>query len=302
MPVNRPAAADAAPSRPVMITHPDRVLWPQDGLTKGDLIAYYRALAPVILPHVRDRPLVMRPFPRGIHAPAYYRQTLPRSAPAWLPRFRHVAKADRRVNEMPVIDDLSILLWLANQAAIEIHPWLSRIDRPEQPDFVVFDLDIERPERFPVALRTALLLRDALERQGLRCYAKTSGGDGVHVYVPIARGPRYEETRAWAQSVAGALARAHPDLVTTRLRRGGREDAVLVDYAQNALGRTTVAVYSVRPRPGAPVSTPLTWDEVAAGAVRPGDFTMRTVPERVQRLGDLFAPVLAGGQRLPAPL
>ncbi len=302
MPVNRAAVGDAADRPPVTITHPDRVLWPEDGLTKADLVAYYRAVAPVLLPHVRDRPLVMRPFPRGIHGAGYYRQTLPRSAPAWLPRFRHVAKVDRRVNEMPVIDDLSALLWLANQAAIEIHPWLSRVDRPEQPDVVVFDLDIERPERFPAALKVALLLRDALERRGVRGYAKTSGGDGVHVYVPIVRGPSYEETRAWAQAVAEALARAHPGLVTTRLSRGGRQDAVLVDYAQNALGRTTVAVYSVRPRPGAPVSTPLSWDEVAAGAVRPGDFTMRTVPERIQRLGDLFAPVLAGGQRLPGPL
>jgi bifunctional non-homologous end joining protein LigD len=286
----------------VTVTHPDKVLWPEDGITKGDLIAYYREMAPVILPHVRGRPLVMRPFPRGIHGPAYYRQTLPKSAPAWLPRFRHVAKADGHANEMPVIDDLSVLLWLANQAAIEVHPWLSRVDRPEQPDFVVFDLDIERPENFPVALRVALFLHEALARIGVRSYAKTSGGDGVHVYVPIARGPRYEETRAWAQAVAETLERARPDLVTTRLRRDGREEAVLVDYAQNALGRTTVAVYSVRPRPGAPVSTPLTWDEVAAGAVRPGDFTMRTVLERVRRLGDLFAPVLAGGQRLPAPL
>lgn len=301
MPVNRATPA-AAPSRPVTVTHPDKVLWPEDGITKGDLIAYYREMAPVILPHVRDRPLVMRPFPRGIHGPAYYRQTLPKSAPAWLPRFRHVAKADGQANEMPVIDDLSVLLWLANQAAIEVHPWLSRVDRPEQPDFVVFDLDIERPGNFPVALRVALLLYEALARIGVRSYAKTSGGDGVHVYVPIARGPRYEETRAWAQAVAETLERAHPDLVTTRLRRDGREGAVLVDYAQNALGRTTVAVYSVRPRPGAPVSTPLTWDEVAAGAVRPGDFTMRTVRERVRRLGDLFAPVLAGGQRLPEPL
>ena len=300
--MSRPAVGDAANGRPVTISHPERVLWPEDGLTKADLVAYYRTLAPVLLPHVRDRPLVMRPFPRGIHAPGYYRQTLPKSAPAWLPRFRHVAKVDRRVNEMPVIDDLSVLLWLANQAAIEIHPWLSRIDRPEQPDVVVFDLDIERPERFPAALKVALLLRDALERRGMLCYAKTSGGDGVHVYVPIARGPRYEETRAWAQAVAEALERAYPDLVTTHLRRESRREQVLVDYAQNALGRTTVAVYSVRPRPGAPVSTPLAWDEVAAGAVRPGDFTMRTVPERVQRLGDLFAPVLVGGQQLPTPL
>lgn len=282
----------------VAVTHPDRVLWPGDGITKGDLIAYYRTVSPLLLPHIAGRPLVLRPFPNGVTAPGYYRQTLPAAAPAWLPRYRHVAKADQRPNEMLVVDGEPALVWLANQAAIEIHAWLSRTDHPTLPDFVVFDLDIVRPELFPCALAVALLLRDELSRRGLQGFPKTSGGDGLHVYVPVRRGPGYDATRVWAHALATRLEQARPDLIATESSIAGREDKVLVDYAQNALGRTTAAPYSVRPRPGATVSAPLTWREVEAGRVRPGDFTIRTLPERVTRVGDLFRPVLDGGQDL----
>lgn len=291
MPVFRPGR---------LVTHPEKVLWPDDGITKGDLAAYYHAVTATVLPHVRDRPLVLKPYPRGINAPAYYRQSLPATAPPWLPRYRYTPRADGGVNEMAMVDSERALLWLVNQSAIELHPWLSRIDAPTRPDFVVFDLDILRPELFERALHVALLLRDALRELGLRGYPKTSGGDGVHVYVPIARGPRYAETRAFARAVARRLGRAHPTLIATESAMAGREEKVLIDYAQNAMGKTTASVYSVRPRPGATVSTPLTWEEVAAGTLRPADFTIRTVPERLQRLGDRFAPVLAGGQTLPS--
>lgn len=280
------------------VTHPDKVLWPAEGITKGDLIAYYRAVAPSLLPHLHDRPLVMRPYPNGITRPSYVRQTLPRSAPAWLPRYEHIAKADGRPNLMPLVQDEADLVWLVNQNAIELHPWLSRVDQPDHPDYVVFDLDVTDAARFPLALHVAGLLHAELERLGLRSYPKTTGGDGVHVYVPITRGPDYDITRSWAEQLALRMQRAHPDLVATDARLEGRAERVLIDYAQNALGRTTVAVYSVRPRPGATVSTPLTWDEVAAGRVRPAGFTIRTVPARIAATGDLFAPVLAGGQGL----
>jgi bifunctional non-homologous end joining protein LigD len=292
----------APSSRLPPITHPERVLWPDEGITKGELAAYYRQMAPTTLPHLRGRPLVMRPFPGGISRPAYYRQSLPRTAPAWLARFRYTAHSDRRVNEMLVVDGEPALRWLVNQSAIELHPWLSRTDAPDLPDFVVFDLDVVRPELFDRALAVAGGLRGELDRLGLRGYPKTSGGDGLHVYVPVDRGPTYAQTRAWALALARRLERAHPDLVSTDSRIAGREHRVLVDYGQNALGRTTVAAYSVRPRHGAPVSTPLTWDEVEQGRVRPAQFTLRTVPERVAAHGDLFAPVLAGGQRLTDPV
>ena len=283
----------------VAVTNPDKPLWPAEGITKADLVAYERAVAPALLPHLRARPLVMKPYPNGITGKFFYRQTLPRSAPAWLPRYRYTAKADGRVNEMPVVDGEAALVWLANQAAIELHAWLSRTDRPDQPDYVVFDLDIVRPELFPRVLRVALLIREELERLGLRGYPKTSGGDGLHVYVPIERAPQYDATRAWAEELARRLGQAHPELIATESVIEGREEKVLIDYAQNSLGRTTVAAYSARPKAGATVSTPLHWDEVEQGQVRPADFTLRTVPQRLAELGDLFAPVLAGGQALP---
>jgi bifunctional non-homologous end joining protein LigD len=303
MPVKPKPAIRGHSGRPaqsgVEITHPDKPLWPRDGITKGDLATYYRDLAPVILPHLRDRPLVMKPFPQGIESKPYFRQTLPKTAPPWLPSYQHVAKADSRPNVMPIANSADVLMWLANQAAIELHAWLSRTDSPATPDYAVFDLDVMTDEHFPLALRGAVLVRDRLREQGLDTYAKTSGGDGVHIYLPIDRGPDYGQVRAWAEQTALELAAQHPDLFATDARRAGREHKVLIDYAQNSLGRTTVAVYSVRPRPGATVSTPVTWDEVESGAIAPGDFTIKTVPARLAQSGDLFAPVLMGGQLLP---
>jgi bifunctional non-homologous end joining protein LigD len=243
---------------------------------------------------------VLRPFPRGIGERSYYRQTLPATAPEWLPRWRHTPAEGGPPNDMPLAQDEESLAWLSNQAAIELHPWLSRTDGPEQPDFIVFDLDVADGSRFPLALRAALLVREAVTAGGLMAYAKTSGGDGVHLYVPIRRGPTFEQTRAWALALARTLEREHPELITTESARAGREAKVLVDYAQNALGKTTVAAYSVRPRPGATVSTPLAWTEVEEGRVRPDDFTIRTVPARIAERDDLFAPVLQGAVALPA--
>lgn len=282
-----------------VVTNPAKVLWPESGLTKGDLIAYYQAVAPALLPHLRGRPLVMKPYPNGITGRFYYRQTLPKTAPAWLPRWQHTPRVDAVPNQMPLVDDLASLTWLANQAAIEMHPWLSRTDAPEQPDYVVFDLDVLDAALFPRALDVALLVRGAVEAQGLTAFPKTTGGDGIHIYVPIRRGPDFEQTRAWALALAESLATANPDLISTVSRTAGRETRVLIDYAQNALGKTTVAPYSVRPRPGAPVSMPLTWEEVSTGRIRPGDFTMLTAPARLAVHGDLFAPVLHGDAALP---
>jgi bifunctional non-homologous end joining protein LigD len=241
----------------------------------------------------------MKPFPNGIDGRFYFRQSLPKSAPPWLPAWTHTPRADAQPNRMPLVQDVASLTWLANQAAIEMHPWLSRIDAPDQPDYVVFDLDILDPALFPRLLKASLLVRQAIERRGLTAYAKTTGGDGLHLYVPIRRGATFDATREWALSLAESLRDAHPDTFSTESRIARREQLILIDYAQNALGKTTVAPYSVRPRPGATVSMPLTWDEVEAGRVTPADFTIRTAPARIEERGDLFAPVLAGSQSLP---
>lgn len=292
---------DAAPAGALdaLVTNPAKLLWPDEGITKLDLIRYYQAVAPVLLPHLRDRPLVMKPYPNGITGRFYYRQTLPSTAPPWLPSWRHTPRVDSRPNRMPLAQDVASLTWLANQAAIEMHPWLSRTDAPDRPDYVVFDLDILDATLFPRALEASLLVRAAVEQVGLTAYAKTTGGDGLHVYVPIRRGPSFDATRDWALSLAESLRERHPSLFSTESQIEGRERLVLIDYAQNALGKTTVAPYSVRPRPGATVSMPLGWDEVESGTVRPRDFTIRTAPQRITERGDLFAPVLQGDVSLP---
>ena len=284
-----------------LVTNPQKLLWPDEGVTKQDLVDYYQTVAPLLLPHLRDRPLVMKPYPNGITGRFYYRQTLPNTAPPWMPRWEHVPHDGAAPNFMPLAQDLASLTWLANQAAIEMHPWLSRIDAPAQPDYVVFDLDVIEGSLFPLALEAAVLVRRAVEAQGLAAYAKTTGGDGVNIYVPIRRGPEFEQTRAWALALADALLAEHPELFSTESHIKGREQLVLIDYAQNGMGKTTVAPYSVRPRPGATVSMPLTWDEVERGAVRPADFTIRTAPRRIAKLGDLFALVLEGKTRMPQP-
>ena len=292
----RPAVP--APGRGV-VTNPEKVLWPEDGYTKQDLIDYYQEVAPLLLPHLRDRPLVMKPYPNGIAGRFYYRQTLPRTAPPWLPRWEHVPRVNANPNLMPLAQDIDALTWLANQAAIEMHPWLSRIDAPELPDYAVFDLDVLDGRLFAKALEAALLVRRAVEAQGLAAYAKTTGGDGIHIYVPIRRGPTFEQARDWALDLAESLCAANGRLFSTESRIAGREELVLIDYAQNAMGKTTVAPYSVRPRPGAPVSVPLTWEEVEQGQIRPGDFTIRSAPARLRERGDLFAPALGGTVELP---
>ena len=292
----RPAVPAPGPGA---VTNPDKVLWPEDGYTKQDLIDYYRVVAPLLLPHLRDRPLVMKPYPNGIAGRFYYRQTLPKTAPSWLPRWEHVPRVDATPNLMPLAQDIDALTWLANQAAIEMHPWLSRIDAPELPDYAVFDLDVLDGRLFTKALEAALLVRRAVEAQGLAAYAKTTGGDGIHIYVPIRRGPTFEQARDWALDLAESLCAANGRLFSTESRIAGREALVLIDYAQNAMGKTTVAPYSIRPRPGAPVSMPLTWEEIEQGQIRPGDFTIRSAPVRLRERGDLFAPVLAGTVELP---
>lgn len=292
------ATAPAVDDLDVAVTNPAKVLWPGEGITKGELIRYYQEVAPVLLPHLHDRPLVMKPYPNGIEGRFYYRQTLPKTAPAWLPRWTHMPRAGAQANHMPLAQNLESLTWLANQAAIEMHPWLSRVDAPEQPDYVVLDLDILDPALFPRLLEASLIVRDAVERRGMTAYPKTTGGDGLHLYVPIQRGATFEGTRDWALSLANSLRDDHPDAFSTDSRIAGRENLVLIDYGQNALGKTTVAPYSVRPRPGATVSMPVTWEEIEAGEITPSDFTIRTAPHRIRDRGDLFAAVLEGNQPL----
>lgn len=285
--------------RPVRVTSLDRVYWPDDGITKGEVLAYYREMAAVMLPHFAGRPVTLKLYPRGIRGPSYYRRDQTEDAPDWLRSVDYRPESTGEVIQLPLIDDAAGLIWYANKGGIEFHLWTSKLPDLAEPDQVVFDLDPGDEAEFGAVLRTTLRLREELERQGLRAYAKLTGGTGLHVHLPLAPGHTFDGVRAWAKAVAERLAAAHPELIDVMRGATHRGRLVTVDYPQNSVGRNTAAAYTLRARPGAPVAAPVTWEEIEAGDLRPGDLTLRSMPERVRRLGDLFAPVLEGGQRLP---
>ncbi|HKU57271.1 MAG TPA: DNA ligase D [Gaiellaceae bacterium] len=302
----RPAAVEDGG---VKLSNLDKVFWPDDdpsgGLTKGDLLDYYRAVAPAVLPHLRGRPFTMRRYPDGAYGKAFFQKDAPKGMPEWIERF-HVQVSTRerppkrRWIDAPLVNDERALLWVVNMGCIDLNAWYSRVDRPDRPDFVLFDLDPSPDVGFPEVAQVALLVKQALDALGLVSFAKTSSADGMHVLLPVERRYTYAQTREFCEIVAGALARTHRGLVTTEWSKAKRR-GVLIDANQNGEGKTIASVYSVRPRPGAPVSTPLRWDEVGE-SLDPTAFTMDAVLERVRKHGDLFAGVLTTRQRLEPAL
>ncbi|MCZ7567773.1 MAG: non-homologous end-joining DNA ligase [Ardenticatenaceae bacterium] len=285
--------------RDVRVTNLQKVFWPEQGYTKGDLLRYYHEVAPTLLPYMQDRPFTMRVWPDGITGKNFYRWRVPDYAPDWLERYvYHLQTADKTA-EMAVVDDLPELIWVVNQGVIEMHPWFATRQDPDRPTWMVFDLDPVAEVSFEEVLNVAGWIHALLDELGLMAAPKTSGGDGVHVFVPIERRYRFEEVRAWLGAFIHRLEEAHPAAVTSDKSLAERGGKVLIDYSQNARGKSIAAPYGVRAKPGAPVSAPLTWDEVAAGRVRPTDFTLTTMPARLAERGDLFAEVLHPQQRLP---
>jgi bifunctional non-homologous end joining protein LigD len=285
--------------RVLKLSNLDKVFWPDEGLTKGDLLSYYQGIAPVLVPHLKGRPFTMKRYPDGWQGKHFFQKDAPKHMPLWIPRAPFPAstrEGERRVIDYAIVDHELALLWVVNMGCIDMHAWSSRADRPERPDWVLFDLDPSEGVGFVEAVEVALLVKEALDLVGLRGYPKTSGSRGIHILVPIARRHSYADVYGFASVVAGGLARAHPGLVTTEWTKRKRK-GVLVDANQNGAGKTTASVYSVRPRQGASVSTPLRWEELTP-ALDPMAFTMDVVLERVARDGDLFAPVLEGGQSI----
>jgi bifunctional non-homologous end joining protein LigD len=295
-----PTGTDAATVRVgrqrVDLTHLGKVFWPEAGFTKRDLLQYYADVSAVLLPHLRDRAMVMKRYPNGIHGKCFFMKRTPPAHPAWLETcaIRHKAAG---VIEFPMIQDLAALLWVVNLGCIDLNPWYARCDDTDRPDYLHFDLDPGPGVSFARVRETALVLRDALEAMGMRPLAKTSGSTGMHVYVPIVRGPVQHEVWRFAKRVAREMERRHPSLVTAEYRIAKRpRGRVLVDYNQNAWGRTLASVYSVRPTERATVSTPVTWRDVERG-VETEDFRLDNVPARVRRLGDLWRPLLTARGR-----
>jgi len=284
--------------RRVRLTSPDKVLFPGERVTKKDLAEYYAEVGPAIVPHLKNRPFTLKRYPYGIRGQAYFHKQAPKGKPDWIPtrQFRTWPReGESRLVDFTLVNEPAAVVWMVQMNCIDMNAWYSRVDKPDRPDFVLFDLD--PPDGgFALAIRVAHLIREELERLELESYVKTSGADGIHVLVPIARRATYEQTYAFAERVARGLEERHPGLATTEWLKRKRE-GVLVDHRQNARGKTIASVYSVRPKPGAPVSTPLRWDELTED-VTPRRFGMREALERVEQHGDLFEPVLAGGQAL----
>ena len=286
----------------VKLTSADRVLFPDDGITKGDLFDYYGRVGDAIVPHLRDRPFTLKRWPHGIDGEAFFQKQAPKGTPDWIPTrtFRtwpRGGKSESRMVDFVLLNDGAAVLWAIQVNCIDMNAWYSRVDKPDRPDFVLFDLDPpDEDGAFALCIRVAHYVRAALEQLDLRSYVKTSGSDGIHVLVPIERRATFEDTYAFAELLSRRLEREHPGEVTTEWLKKKRS-GVLVDHRQNGHGKTIASVYSVRPKPGAPVSTPLHWEELTDD-VRPRDFTMAVALDRVARHGDLFEPVLRGGQSL----
>lgn len=276
----------------------DKVLWPQDGYTKGELINYYVEVAPYIIPHLQGRPMVFTRYPDGIDKQSFYQKNAPSSLPQWIKTYPYYSPDSGRDINFILVEESAALAWLANQACIEMHPWLSCASLVDYPDFIVFDLDPSPGNSFEQIKTIAFLTRQVLNELGLRCYIKTSGSQGLHVYLPVKNKYSYEKVRDFARTVAEIICTMQPDIATVERTVRKRGTKIYVDYMQNVKGKTLCSVYSVRPRPGATVSAPLYWDEV--NSIKPSDFTIKTILPRLQKLGELFAPVLTDRQSLDA--
>jgi bifunctional non-homologous end joining protein LigD len=292
IPADRDTVEVRLGGRSTVLTNLRKPFWARPPLTKGDLLRYYATVAPYLLPHLRDRAMVMKRYPDGAEGPFFFMKRAPSPRPDWIETCA-ITHASGNVIEFPVVQDVLSLLWVVNLGCIDLNQWYARCDDVRRPDYLHFDLDPVPDAGFERVRETALLLHDALDGIGMPSYPKTTGSRGIHVYVPIVRGPDQKTVWRVAKALALAIARARPALVTAEYRIAKRPAGrVLVDYNQNAWGRTLASIYSVRPRPSATVSTPVTWEEVERG-VRTEDFRLDNVPARLARMGDLYAPLLA---------
>jgi bifunctional non-homologous end joining protein LigD len=283
--------------REVRLTNLRKIFWPGLGLTKGDLLQYYADVADVLLPHLRDRAMVMKRYPHGADGGFFFMKRAPSPRPQWI-EICAIAHDSGNVINFPMIQDRASLMWVVNLGCIDLNQWYARCDDVNRPDYVHFDLDPGVDAGFERVLHTALVVREALDALKMPSFVKTTGSKGLHVYVPIVRGPAQKQVWTFAKALAQELARRNPTLMTTEYRVAKRpRGRVLVDYNQNAWGRTLASIYSPRPRPEATVSAPVTWAEIQKG-IAIEDFTIRNIPARVGRLGDLWKGLLQARGRV----
>lgn len=275
----------------VRLTNLDKPFWPELGITKRDLLQYYIDVSPWLLPHLRDRAMVMKRYPNGAHADFFFMKRAPEHRPDWIETCS-IEHGSGNIIDFPMVQDLASLLWVVNLGCIDLNQWYARCDDVDRPDYVHFDLDPVPNAGFERILETALLVREALRSLKMPCYAKTTGSKGLHIHVPIVRGPTQKQVWTFAKGLAKVLESHAPKLITAEYRVAKRPaNRVLVDYNQNAWGRTLASIYSVRPRPLAPVSTPVTWEEIEA-SISIEEFRIDNVPARLRETGDLWKPLL----------
>ena len=282
--------------RDVRLTNLRKSFWPELGITKGALIQYYADVARVLLPHIRDRAMVMRRYPNGAAGASFFMKEAPSPRPPWI-RICAIDHGNGKVVNFPVIDDRASLLWLINLGCIDLNQWYARCDDVHRPDYLHFDLDPGEGTTFEQATECGLIVRDALTTLGMKPYVKTTGSRGLHVYVALKRGPLQDVVHTFAKALATELASRNPKLMTVGYRVAARpKGRVVVDYKQNAWGQTLASIYSVRPKPRATVSTPVAWKELEKG-VRLEDFRIDNVRQRITKLGDLWKPLLSAKER-----
>ena len=283
-----------------MITHPEKILFPDAGITKGELASYYEAIAPVMLPHLRGRPITMERYHRGIGAPGFFQKDVVKGFPEWLERIE-VPKHGGTVHH-PIANDTRSLLWLANQNSITIHVWPSRTPNLYNPDICIFDLDPSKEDEPEILARAALNLRDLLTELGLPGWIKTSGSKGFHIAVPLDGKSDFGTVAHFAHAVGRLLVKRDPDHLTQEFAKVDRGGRILVDTGRNGYSATYAATYTVRAKPGAPVSAPCTWEELESGDVGPRTFTLRTMAQRISTVGDLWSEMLKKKRSLKRPI
>jgi bifunctional non-homologous end joining protein LigD len=277
--------------RVVRLTNLRKVFWVELGVTKGDLLRYYTEVSPYLLPHLKDRAMVMKRYPHGASGKFFFMKQAPSPRPEWI-EICAVEHSSGKVIRFPMVQDLASLLWVVNLGCIDLNQWYARCDDLDRPDYVHFDLDPVAGASFATVRESALALREAFEELCMPAFAKTTGSRGIHLYVPIVRGPTQKEVWEFAKGFAMLVEARHPKLLTTEYRVAKRpRGTVLVDYNQNAWGQTLASIYSVRPTPRATVSTPVTWKEIERG-IEIEDFRLDDVPARLRKLGDLWKPLI----------
>ena len=284
----------------IKISHPDKILFPADGITKGELATYYEMVAPVMLPHLRRRPITMERYHQGISAPGFFQKDVVKGFPEWLERVE-VPKKDGTVHH-PIANDTRSLLWLANQNSITIHVWASRAPKLYYPDICIFDLDPSAQDRPDILRTTALTLRDFLTELGLKSWIKTSGSKGFHIAVPLDGKSDFGQVARFAHAVGRFLVKSYPEALTLEFKKIDRAGRIFMDTGRNEYSATFAAAYTVRAKAGAPVSAPCSWEEVESGEIGPQSFTVRNMEQRLADVGDLWADLLKRKRSLTKPI